>query len=69
MTSTVKVRTDLTELAARLRTAAQALKHPSAHHTLSCEERGTLCKEVQAIAAELRIDWHIEAFADWRVCT
>ena len=59
-------RTHLTELAHRLRTAAQALKHPSADHTLSFEERAALCKEVKAIAAELRRDWHIEAFADWR---
>ena len=66
MTATVEVRTDLTELAHRLRTAAQALKHPSSHHTLSSEERAALCKEVKAIAAELRRDWHIEAFADWR---
>ena len=66
MTSTVEVRTDLAELAHRLRTAAQALKHPSSHHTLSSEERAALCKEVTAIAAELRRDWHIEAFAGWR---
>ena len=44
MTSTVGVRTDLTELADRLRTAAQALKHPSAHHTLSSEKRAALAK-------------------------
>ena len=66
MTSTVKVRTDLIELAHRLRTAAEALKHPPSDHTLSSEERAALCKEVKAIAAELRRDWHIEAFADWR---
>jgi len=66
MTSTVKVRTDLTELADRLRTAAEALKHPSADHTLSSEEKAALCREVKAIAAELRRDWDIEAFADWR---
>jgi hypothetical protein len=66
MTSTVEVKTDLTELAHRLRTAAQALKHPPSDHTFSSEERAALCKEVKAIAAELRRDWHIEAFADWR---
>ena len=69
MSSTVEVRTDLTELADRLRTAAQALKHPSADHILSSEERAALCKEVKAIAAELRRDWRIEAFADWRAHT
>ncbi len=68
MTSTVEVRTDLRELAHRLRTVAQALKHPSAHHALSSEERAALCEEVQTIAAELRKDWHIDAFADWRAC-
>ena len=66
MASTVEVRTDLTELARRLRTAAQALKHPRFDHILSFEERAALCKEVKALAAELRRDWHIEAFADWR---
>ena len=65
----VKVRTDLTELAHRLRTAAEALKHPSADHTLSSEEKAALCREVKAIAAELRRDWDIEAFADWRART
>ena len=59
-------RTHLTELAHRLRTAAQALKHPRFDHILSFEERAALCKEVKALAAELRRDWHIEAFADWR---
>lgn len=68
MTSIVEVRIDLTELAHRLRTLAQALKHPSAHHALSSEERAALCKEVQTIAAELRRDWRIDAFADWRAC-
>ncbi len=68
MTSTVEVRTDLTELAHRLRTVAQALKHPSAHHALSSDDRAALCKEVQTIAAELRRDWRIDAFADWRAC-
>ena len=66
MASTVEVRTDLTELARRLRTAAQALMHPPSDHTLSSEERAALCEEVKAIAAELRRDWHIEAFGDWR---
>lgn len=66
MTSTVEVRRDLTELADRLRTAAEALKHPTADHALSSEERAALCKEMKAIAAELRSDWHIEAFGDWR---
>jgi hypothetical protein len=59
-------RTDLAELADRLRTAAEALKHPSAEHSLSAEEKAALCREVKTIAAELRRDWHIEAFADWR---
>jgi hypothetical protein len=59
-------RTHLTELARRLRTAAQALKHPASDHALSSEERAALCEEVKAIAAELRRDWHIEAFGDWR---
>jgi hypothetical protein len=58
---------DLTELADRLRTAAEALKHPSADHTLSAQQKAALCREVKAIAAELRNDWHIEAFADWRM--
>jgi hypothetical protein len=58
--------THLTELVHRLRTAAQALKHPTSEHTLSSEERAALCEEVKAIAAELRRDWHIEAFKDWR---
>ena len=66
MSSIVEVRTDLTELADRLRTAAQALMHPSADHILSSEERAALCKEVKAITAELRSDWRIEAFGDWR---
>ena len=66
MTATVEVRTDLTELAHRLRAAAQVLKHPPSDHTLSAEERATLCEEVKAIAVELRRDWRIEAFADWR---
>ena len=66
MTSTSEVRTDLTELAHRLRAAAQALKHPSSGHTLSAEERAALCEEVKAIAVEPQRDWHIEAFADWR---
>jgi hypothetical protein len=52
----------------RLRTAAQALKHPPSH-TLSSEERAALCEELKAIAAELRRDWHIEAFANWRAQT
>jgi uncharacterized membrane protein len=58
--------THLTELARRLRAAAQALKHPASGHALSAEERAALCEEVKAIAAELRRDWHIEAFGDWR---
>jgi hypothetical protein len=59
-------RTHLTELAHRLRTAAQALMHPASDYALSAEERAALCEEVKAIATELRRDWHIEAFADWR---
>ncbi len=66
MSYTVEVKTDLTELADRLRTAAEALKHPSADHTFSSEERAALCREVKAIAAELRRDWDIEAFSNWR---
>ncbi len=61
-------RSDLTELADRLRTAAEALQHPSADHTLSPEDRAALCREVKAIAGELRNDWHIEAFGDWHQC-
>ena len=57
-------RTHLTELARRLRTAAEALMHPASDHTLSSEERAALCEEVKAIAAVR--DWHIEAFGDWR---
>ena len=53
-------RAHLTELAHRLRTAAQALKHPRFDHILSFEERAALCKEVKAIAAELRRDWHLK---------
>ena len=64
--SSVGVESDLTELADRLRTAADALKHSYADHTLSSEERAALCKEVKAIAAELQKGWHIEAFSDWR---
>ena len=44
MTSTVEVRTDLIELTHRLRTAAEALKHPASDHTLSSEERAALLK-------------------------
>ena len=61
--------TDLTELADRLRTAAEALKQSSADHTLSAKEKAALCQEVKAIAAELRNDWNIEAFEDWRTRT
>ncbi len=66
MTSSIGFRADLTELADRLRTAAEALKHPSGDHTLSSQERAALCYEVKTIAAELQRDWRIEAFSDWR---
>ncbi len=66
MTSPVRGRTYLTELAHRLRVAAETLRHPSADRTLSSQERAALCEEVKGIAADLRKDWRIEAFADWR---
>ncbi len=67
MTSNAEVKADLTELALRLRMAVDALTRSSADRACSPEERLALCEEVKAITTELKRDWKIEAFADWRV--
>ena len=54
MTSTIEARTDLTELAQRIRTVAEALKRLPNDYTFPFEEKDALCKEVKAIAAQLR---------------
>jgi hypothetical protein len=47
-------RTDLTDIAERLRTVAQALKRMPSDHTYCSQEVEGLCKEVRAIAAKIR---------------
>ena len=56
MSSIIESKANLAELAARLRSIAEALKRRPSDHGISAEERAHLCKEVKAIAAQLRRD-------------
>jgi hypothetical protein len=47
-------KTDLNDIAERLRTVAQALKRMPSDNTYCLEEVDGLCKEVLAIAAKIR---------------
>jgi hypothetical protein len=54
MTSNPEARTDLIELAQRVRIVVEALRRLPIHHTLPFKGGDALCKEVKAIAAQLR---------------
>ncbi len=54
MASITQAQTDLTDIAERLRTVAQALKRMPTDHTYCREEVEGLCQEVRAIAAKIR---------------
>ena len=54
MASITQARTDLTDIAERLRTVAQALKRMPSDHTYCPEAVESLCQELRAIAAQIR---------------
>ncbi len=49
-----KTRAELVELAERLRAIAKVLQHPPADHAACVRTLDYLCKEIRAIAAQLK---------------